>query len=52
MSEGVLGKVFVKYSDPIDLNEYVTNYFKNNSKIDFEKLSMKLTNDLYEIYMK
>jgi glycerol-3-phosphate O-acyltransferase len=52
MPKGKLGKVFVKYCEPIDLNDYVADYSRKNSKIDFEQLSMQLTNDLYEIYMK
>jgi glycerol-3-phosphate O-acyltransferase len=54
-----LGKVFVTYSEPIDLNQYVEDYtkissssFKNQNTVDFEKLSMQLTNDLYDIQMK
>ena len=52
MEKGKLGKMFVKYVEPIDLNEYVQNYIssvpedtskKNKfdlSPKDFESLSM------------
>ena len=57
MEEGKLGKIFVKYVEPIDLNEYVNLYMetvadKNAKKLsptDFESLSLKLTKDLYRI---
>jgi len=52
MKQGHMGKVFVKYGDAIDIHDYVNNYIKTNhsspgSRLDFEKLSMKLTEDLY-----
>lgn len=52
MKQGHMGKVFVKYGDPIDIHDYVNGYIASNhsspaSKLDFEKLSMKLTEDLY-----
>jgi glycerol-3-phosphate O-acyltransferase len=40
MRAGKLGKVFVKYADPIDLDEYVSANGGSN-------LSLKLTRDLY-----
>lgn len=52
MKQGHMGKVFVKYGDAIDIHDYVNNYIKTNhsspgSRLDFEKLSMRLTEDLY-----
>ena len=52
MNNGHMGKVFVKYSEAIDIHDYVNNYIETNhsnpgSRLDFEKLSMKLTEDLY-----
>ena len=32
MNKGKLGKVFVKYDDPIDLNEYMNSYRNENIK--------------------
>jgi len=63
MDAGKLGKIFVKYVEPIDLNEYVEKYIssvpadntKNKldlSPTDFESLSMKLTKDLYLIQQR
>lgn len=63
MDAGKLGKLFVKYVEPIDLNEYVEKYIstvpadisKNKldlSSTDFESLSMKLTKDLYLIQQR
>ena len=42
---GKLGKVFVKYAEPIDLEDYI----KTNSG---PNLSLKLTRDLYQIQQK
>ena len=45
MRTGKLGKIFVKYADPIDLNDYI-------SKVPADQmgnLSLKLTRDLYQI---
>jgi glycerol-3-phosphate O-acyltransferase len=52
MKQGHMGKVFVKYGEAIDIHDYVNNYISvnhssQNSRLDFEKLSMKLTEDLY-----
>lgn len=63
MDAGKLGKIFVKYVEPIDLNDYVEKYISSvpadNSKnkfdlspTDFESLSMKLTKDLYLIQQR
>ena len=47
MRAGKLGKVFVKYADPIDLNEYIAA----NGGCG-PNLSLKLTRDLYQIHQK
>jgi len=52
MKKGQMGKVFVKYGDAIDIHDYVNNYIETNhsnpdSKVNFKKLSMRLTEDLY-----
>jgi glycerol-3-phosphate O-acyltransferase len=52
MKQGHMGKVFVKYGSAIDIHDYVNNYIEANhsnptSRLDFEKLSMRLTEDLY-----
>jgi len=66
MRKGKLGKVFLKYADPIDLEDYIADYKAkhprpqpvsllansraiSNPPFDFEKLSMRLTRDLYVI---
>jgi hypothetical protein len=41
--KGCLGNVFVKYEEPIDLNEYV------GDGADLESIAMRLTKDLYSI---
>ena len=41
--QGKLGKIFVKYADAINLNEYVA---KNSHK---ENLSLDLTRELYHV---
>ena len=43
MRKSKLGKIFVKYSDPIDLHDY----FSKNKGPD---LALKLTHDLYHIH--
>ena len=44
MRKGILGKVFIKYAEPINLSEYVKQHEKGN-----ENISMSLTRDLYHI---
>jgi len=41
--KGKLGKVFVRYADPIDLSAYVDKYHQDQSK----SISRRLTEDLY-----
>lgn len=43
MPIGKLGKIFVKYAEPINLQEYI----EKSSKYSKESLSLKLTRDLY-----
>jgi glycerol-3-phosphate O-acyltransferase len=63
--KGKLGKCMVKHADPIDLDEYVGNYFIQHGRAptmhtkmdhlshrDFEGISMQLTKDLYMIQQK
>lgn len=52
MKAGHMGKVFIKYGNPIDIHDYVNSYIDTHhtnppTRLDFEKLSMKLTEDLY-----
>ena len=60
---GKLGKCMVKHADPIDLDDYVSNYFMQQGKPspnsetkmnhrDFEAISMQLTKDLYMVQQK
>lgn len=44
MRKGKLGKIFVKYAEPIDLNAYIEKH--QNPQ---EDLALKLTRDLYRI---
>ena len=46
MRKGKLGKVFVRYGEPIDLTNYIE---KHNSK---ESVSLSLTRDLYKIHQQ
>ena len=43
MRKGKLGKIFVKYNEPIDLNEYMA---KNEG---MKGVALKLTRELYQI---
>jgi hypothetical protein len=43
MRKGKLGKVFVKFAEPIDLNDYVSKHQSVSN------LPLKLTRDLYKI---
>jgi glycerol-3-phosphate O-acyltransferase len=45
MQHGKLGKIFVKYAEPIDVQKYIDN----SDKYGKESLSLKLTRDLYQI---
>jgi hypothetical protein len=45
---GKLGKVFVKYAEPINLGDYIEK-FKNDSK---DSLSLRLTRELYHNHQK
>lgn len=47
MRKGKLGKVFVKYGEPIDLTTYIEKH--NGSK---ESVSLTLTRDLYKIHQQ
>lgn len=44
MRKGKLGKAFVKYVEPIDLNDYIQKH--KNSRVD---IALQLTRDLYQI---
>lgn len=46
MRKGKLGKVFVKYGEPIDLSTYIE---KHTGK---ESVSLSLTRDLYKIHQQ
>jgi len=48
MRKGKLGKIFVKYAEPIDLNTYIAN-----SKVkSMEKMALNLTRELYYVQQK
>ena len=51
MKPGKIGKIFVTYGQEIDLKKYVADFTgkggEESAPIDFENLSMKLTQDLY-----
>jgi len=44
MRKGKLGKVFVKYAEPIDLNDYILKH-----RAQKENIALQLTRDLYQI---
>ena len=44
MRKGKLGKVFVKYAEPIDLNDYILKHGAQK-----ENLALQLSRDLYHI---
>ena len=44
MRKGKLGKVFVKYAEPIDLNDYILKHGAQK-----ENLALQLSRDLYKI---
>ena len=46
MRQGKLGKVFVRYGEPIDLTTYIENHKSN------ESVSLSLTRDLYKIHQQ
>jgi glycerol-3-phosphate O-acyltransferase len=48
MPSGKLGKIFVKYQEPIDINEYMNE----NSKLRFDEQAFKLTKLLYSRHEK
>ena len=53
MNQEKLGKIFVKYEEPIDLTEYIDTFLEQKSgKMDLEEVSMKLTKDLYFVQQK
>jgi glycerol-3-phosphate O-acyltransferase len=50
-----LGKVFVKYAEPIDMREYLQSQGINEldeQSINIEAVSMQLTKDLYQIHQR
>ena len=44
MRKGKLGKVFVKYAEPIDLNDYILKHGAQK-----ENIALQLSRDLYQI---
>lgn len=48
MREGKMGKVFVKYAEPIDLQSYMQQHASDS----FDEMSLRLTRDLYQIQQK
>lgn len=45
---GKLGKIFVKYAEPIDLNSYIEKYQHDQS----QSISLRLTKELYQIQQR
>ena len=44
MRKGKLGKVFIKYAEPIDLNDYILKHGAQK-----ENIALQLSRDLYQI---